>query len=469
MSTQTPAPPRRGPMGHWVLLGAPAIAGLVTVYVLMGPGAYRPVQAARVFGYTAPGATQTAFQVQLVQFDGDMVAPGPPASLELRVDGAVEGTWRGRLDPAREEAVEATVMLSGPWTDGALSLVVTNPVAETVLAEGTLRLSSPPAVRRAPDRGNSGLAIALTRGVGAVPELPEPLTIELTHPPNDASPRLEIEVQGGQVRWAEDRTAAHPSGSGATTSEALEVDTPTTRTCSPARCVWTWSLDVIAQATSTLVTAKATTNGEMFRTERLLDLKPGALWLAPDGRSLRAASPRDHAFVSLIGPKGRWWAQRVPMTVDDLGFAVASLDLPRALDHVPPGMALLLAGESGPATARSMAWPLPRRPLSIEPPSLQLVADGLPAARTIERGRVNVIRRGAVALVVCVAGWVFFGLFLARRRAGQTLTEVLRHAAIDPETVVTRPSRGGLLWLSIALGLGFLTLSSLALVGLNLP
>jgi len=439
--SSAPPPPKRSP--GWSLIaiaGVPAIAGAVTTGVLVGPGRQRPVDAARVYGRPTRDAPQLALQVQVVRFDGDLVTPAPALDLTVALAGATSGRWSGPLAPGDDEAAEAVVTLSSGWTKDAAILSIMR-ADGGVLAEAVIHPEPAPPPPSGVAPPPDGLSITLPRG-GAVPELPEPMVVILVAPPHEAAPKLTVEVQGGTI---------------------TEVPKPT-RDCDDARCRWTWDFEVISRATSTGVTAHATLEGDRFTHEQWLELRPGALWLSPDGREVRAASPREHAFVALHDARGRAWATRLTMTVDERGFASAPLSLP----PLPSPAAVSLASEPGVAADRRWVWPVASRPLAAAPP-MRLLADGLPAARTREAARQARARRPAFALVVVAAFFELAFLYWQRQSSQAQLTRRMREAEIDPEQVTARPAAWWLVVLSGALLLAFLALATLALFGAQLP
>jgi len=422
------------------VVGVPTVAGVVTTAVLVGPGRTRPVDAARVYGVVEPGTEQVALQIRVVRFDGDLITPAPPRQLEAFLEGAASGRWTGRIDPAAEEAAEAVVPLDQPWAGGSATLTVSDGAGTLARNELVPRDQSAPPVPPVPVV--QGLSISLARG-GAVPELPEPLTVSLVTPTTEAAPALEMAIDGGDLD---------------------ETPSPE-RECDDLRCRWFWKLDVVSRATSTLVKATATLDEERFHHEQWLPLRPGALWLAPDATSVRAASPRENAFVAVHGSHGRVWSRRLSMAVDARGFASAPLSLPT----LPPGPAVVtLASEAGPARDRRTSWPLPGHP-EIVAPSMTLLADGLPAARERERTRQEHARIPAFALVVAAALFEVAFLYWQRRRSQLDLARRMREAHIDPETVTSRPAAWWLVVLTGALLLAFLALAALALFGTQLP
>lgn len=437
------APPLKPKLG-WPLLaivGVPAIAGAVTTGVLVGPGRTRPMDAARVYGRPTQGADQIALQVEVVRFDGDVIVPAPALDLKLTVTGVTSGEWAGRIDPRVDEAAEAVLKLSSGWAGGPARVTVEGPDGAELAAAEMVPQPAPPATPAAfppPE----GLSITLPRG-GAVPELPEQMVVTLVSSSREATPALSMKIQGG------DLTA---------------VPTPK-RSCDEARCRWTWDFDVTSRATATGVTATATLEAERFEREAWLELLPGALWLAPNGREVRAASPREHAFVALHDARGRAWATRLAMKVDERGFASAPLQLP----PLPLGpAAVALASEPGVAGDRRWVWPVGTSPRAAAPPMI-LLADGLPAAQAREEARKARARRPAFALVLVAGFFELAFLYWQRQRSAAELARHMREADIDPERVTTRPAAWWLVVLSGALLLAFLALATLALFGAQLP
>lgn len=399
------------------------------------------MDAARVYGRPTQDADQIALQVEVVRFDGDVIIPAPALDLRVAVAGATAGEWTGRLDPSVDEAAEAVMTLSPGWKHGPARLTVTGPEGTELAAAEMVPQPRLPTVAAA-SPPPEGLSVTLPRG-GAVPELPEQMVVTLVSSSREATPVLSMKIQGGDLS---------------------EVPAPK-RSCDETRCRWWWDFDVTSRATATGVTATATLDAERFEREVWLQLLPGALWLAPNGREVRAASPREHAFVALHDARGRAWSTRLAMKVDDRGFASAPLHLP----PLPSGpAAIALASEPGLASDRRWVWPVGSLPQATAAPMV-LLADGLPAAQAREEARKGRARRPAFALVIMAGFFELAFLYWQRQRTTADLARRMREADIDPDRVTTRPAAWWLVVLSGALLLAFLALATLALFGAQLP
>ncbi|HZO13765.1 MAG TPA: hypothetical protein VFB62_10925, partial [Polyangiaceae bacterium] len=79
------------------IYGVPALAGLVTAAVLIGPGREQQVVGARVWGFVSQGAQSSALRVHTVLHYGGAYLSSAQDEIELTVEheGRVLGSWRG--------------------------------------------------------------------------------------------------------------------------------------------------------------------------------------------------------------------------------------------------------------------------------------------------------------------------------------------------------------------------------------
>ncbi len=164
-----------------------------------------------------------------------------------------------------------------------------------------------------------------------------------------------------------------------------------------------------------------------------LPVLPGAIWLEPPGGEapgrlrLIAPAPRERAYVSIVGERGRVRGAAVPLARDAAGFWSGEATV--ALGE--GAIAAVIAGDPYEQGAGTVAWPIgpgaPER--AVTPPRIALLADGLPAAEARERLRAGRARRAGLAVLGAAGLAEALLLLLRSRRAARKLEAHLQEAS----------------------------------------
>jgi len=447
------------------MYGVPVAAGLVTAAVLIGPGDERPAVGARVRGLVAAGASSAALQVHTVSFHRGVYRPVSVGELTLELSAGADavGRWSGRTDQAG--IAEALCALQAP-VDAQLGIRLS--AAGEPLAIGDVEvapsLQVDPPLRPTPPAGETSLSVWTNRGF-AVPPFPEVLEIAAVQPRSDdpdaapATPTLVVKPQGAEVHGAE---------------------RPPRVSCSGGRCRYRWRVQVAAKAPSVQLEVEVTSpDGPLGRWQGQLPLQAGGIWLDPKLREgerglelvMRAATPRDEVFVSLVSARGRFFAAVVPTMTDDRGFSSAILLLPPLPDEP---ISALLSSAAAEVPGSTTAWPLQPDRGQVAQPFSRVLVDGMPAAIAAEERRQTMARRPAYGLVLAAGLFELLYLWRRRRRARVRLDAHLRRASAEVEreadarTVAAMQQSMPLLWLIILMGglaLMFAILAALAAFG----
>jgi hypothetical protein len=299
------------------------------------------------------------------------------------------------------------------------------------------------------------MSVRMVRGflVPPFPEVMEVTDSAATAPASASatarSPRLSASAEGADV-------------------QALGRATP--YDCHGDRCAHRWRVEVSAKAPSVNVELTVRSGSEERVWRGPLDVRQGGLWLDPDAVTrgtlhLRAASPKDEVYVSLLQPSGRVWGAVVRMDADERGFANGKVSLPELPSHQPA--TLLASSDPGESPEFTTAWPLFPDRAMVEPRTLEPVLDGMPAAIASEQERSARVRMPAFGLVL--AAGLFELLFLWRRnRLARAKLE--RHLQTHPgaEGVIRLDAIAGttpVLYLTLffgALVLAFIILAAVA-------
>lgn len=377
------------------LYGVPALAGLITAGVLLGPASERPAVGAQIHGLVVVGADRCALRVHTRQhLQGAYADVTAPVTVSVHAGGALIGSARAEALPI----AEVVVPLAQPVA-GALDVLVSSGGAS--LAQVTLEPQPPlvpePIPMHHKSQHDADLVLGLARGF-AVPELPERLVVQVTLPESSGRPALTASAVGADLG---------------------PVGEPR-RICKRARCGHTWEVDVTARAPAVVLDVAITREGKpVVSWSGPLPIVAGRLWVDPAGEDtlrVRSAVPRDEAFVSLVSRHGRFWGAHVPMISDALGFSAGSVALP----PLPDGPVVAwVSGDADEAESSSAPWPL--RGATFTRGRSTPLADGLPAAIEREEGRRRDARRPAYALIVAAGLFELVYLVWRARRARQRL------------------------------------------------
>ena len=400
-------------LGRTAILVIPTIAVAITALVLLGPGALRPAVGVRLRGAPLAGGRVLALRLEAVKslYDVNDVTALDRIQVDAIAGGVRLGTWTGDadVDGIAEVRLEASAPIQGP-----LGVVVTR--NGTVLAKGTvpLRAASPIERRRGfvpgTAQGALGIQVEAVRGALAAP-FPETLAFTVTEAPGGAPVQadLELAVVGAELFAA--GSAANAA------AEALPFRL-TTNDRGAARAV----IKPLSHDVTLTITAK--TLEKTGRWEGLLPVVPGAAWIDPAGGlgPLTVVSPAPHAFayLSFWGEEGRVAGAALPLVKDADGFYRARVTSP--LPAGAPFLYVSVAGDALEQGAGTVAWPLRPAEAAVAARPIELMLDGIPAARELETARAWGARRTGLA-VIAAAALAEILLLLYRSRAAQQKLE----------------------------------------------
>ena len=400
-------------LGRIAILVIPTVAVAVTALVLLGPGALRPAVGVRLRGVPFAGGHVLALRLEAVKslYDVDDVTALAGIHVDAIAGGARLGTWSGDadVDGIAEVRLESPTPIEGP-----LGVVITRSGA--LLGKGTipLRAAEPVGQRRGFVPGTTGgtlrIQVEAVRGALAAP-FPETLSLTVTEVLGGAPVKadLELAVLGADV------TAA---GSAANAAPAELPFRLTTNDRGAARVV----LKPLSHDVNLTITAN--TLEKTGRWDGMLPVIPGAAWIDPASRlgPLTVVSPAPHAFayLSFWSEAGRVAGASLPLSKDPDGFFRA-----RVTPQLPTGARILfvsVAGDPLEQGAGTVAWPLRPAEAAFTTRPFELMLDGVPAARELEKARAWSSRRAGLA-VIAAAALAEILLLLYRSRASQKKLE----------------------------------------------
>ena len=416
-----------------ILFGVPTLAGLAVGFVLLGPGARRVVEGARVFGLPVEGAAVGALRIALVRRLGE---------LEVPTGGRVEVEW-SRAGEVFARSV-ATVDADG-WADVTLRFDTPFPQSAhltvrrgaTVLATGDAEAHpSPRLVDASVCESNGPLTLCVPRGI-AVPEFPERVSVTMRGGNElESGTLIELDAAGGRV--------TRPSNRGG-------------HRCERGECVVTANFDVVALAPSVPLDVHAT-DASKSRLYAELPLRAGGLWLEPSdepGRALviRSATLKGVVYASFITAEGRSWGGAVRMQELPDGTATGRVDLPSPQAAAAQGATLVISSDAEEPKEHSVAWPVSNGQRR-EPALVERILDGVPAALNREEARIRAVRWPTAGAIATSSVAVLLTLSLRIRRMRERFE---RHLAGAGSDVPIPPMRLGLT-------IGVLVLVALALL-----
>jgi hypothetical protein len=403
----------RGMLGRTVIVVIPTIAVAVTALVLLGPGALRPAVGVRLRGVPFAGGRVLALRLEAVKslYDVDDVTALDRIHVDAVAGGVRLATWSGDadVDGIAEVRLEASAPIQGP-----LGVVVTRD--GVLLGKGTvpLRAADPIGTGRGfvpgTAEGALGIQVEAVRGALAAP-FPETLAFTVTEAPGGAPVQadLELAVLGADL---------YRAGSAANAAAEALPFRLTTNDRGAARVV----LKPLAHDVNLTITAK--TLEKTGRWDGLLPVVPGAAWIDPAGGlgPLTVVSPAPHAFayLSFWSEEGRVAGATLPLAKDPDGFYRARVTPP-----LPTGARVLyvsVAGDPLERGAGTVAWPLRPAEAAVVTRPFELMLDGIPAARELEKARAWSARRAGLA-VIAAAALAEILLLLYRSRASQQKLE----------------------------------------------
>lgn len=400
-------------LGRTAIVVIPTVAVAVTALVLLGPGALRPAVGARLRGVPIAGGRAVALRLEAVKslYDVDEVTALDGIHVDAIAAGARIGAWSGDAD--KDGIAEVRLESSAP-IEGPLGVVVTR--RGVVLAKGTipLRPADPIAARRGfvpgTAQGALGIQVEAVRGALAAP-FPETLAFTVTEILGGVPVQADLEIAAGGAELSIPGSAAI----GGAEPAPFRL---TTNDRGVARVV----VKPLAHDVNLTITAK--TLEKTGRWDGLLPVVPGAAWIDPAGGTgpLTIVSPAPHAFayLSFWSEEGRVAGASLPLVKDADGFYRA-----RVTPQLPAGARILyvsVAGDPLERGAGTVAWPLRPAEAAVAPQSIELLLDGLPAARDLEASRAWSARRAGLA-VIAAAALAEILLLLSRSRASQQKLE----------------------------------------------
>jgi len=473
-------------LDHVAIYGVPALAGAITALALLGPGSEQVVVGARIRGVLATGANRCAVRVHTVAHRAEVYHSMALGSVrrEIEHDGAVIGSWEGATQ--KGGLAEAVAKLGQPLT-GSTTLRLSSD--GRALAEATVTVPPPLAIHGPPapavQTGQLPITVLVPRGF-TVPPFAERLVVSTVVPPTQPTPgpapdkdqapnrpAPSSEKGGGPVQTPE----VEPPPLLATSAEGAEVrqiGRPIRQHCDSAGCRYQWQLEVTVTApTAQLDLEVRTADGKISAWRGALPVQPGRMWLDPKATthgelSVQAATPKEEAYVSLVGPTGRLWGGRAPLNADERGFSSGTLGLP----ELPSGpLMVLLSSDASEPMDTTVAWPLRPELGSVEARPLALLADGMPALIAQEQDRRSKARRPAYGLVLTAGLFELLFLWRRGRMTRSRLRSHLRKASLTPagakldHATVEAVAKGTpLLWLMLMSGGLALAFAILALV-----
>lgn len=393
-----------------VLFGLPTLAGVAVAFVLVGPGARRTVEAARVHGLPTSGAREGVLRVEVVRRYGDLEVPGE-GSVDIdwsqagnplgTAVGRIEGTgWGDVAVPFREPLV------------GRATLTVCR--GGRLLVTGDVEASPSPLVLDASACESSGdLEVCVPRGV-AVPELPERVLIKIRiGAAVETAVKVKLDAPGGDV---------------------MAVAGADTRRCEGASCLVVRAFDVVARAPSVPLDVEVA-GAVSARLHGELPLRPGGLWLDPTATPngalrVRSATPRSVAYASLVTREGRLWGGPVPLDEKADGTSMGSVAWPEGIRADLEGATLVLSSEPDEPAERAVAWPLTGSQ-RVEPATMRRLLDGVPAAMAREEARVRAVRWPVAGAIVASAAALLATLALRIRRSRERFDRHLEGAGAE--------------------------------------
>jgi hypothetical protein len=431
-----------------VLYGLPTLSGLAIAFVLLGPGARRSVEAARVYGVPVVGAVRYAVRVETVRRFGDLEAPQ---------GGAVELVWNAGGDALGVTAANAN---GDGWTE--LAGEFSSPLPETaelvvrrgstMLAQGTVRarprLATVPSRRCESSRSEDGtLEVCVLRGV-AVPESPEQVTVtwKTAAGADQTRAALELTATGGELQKLRSSPGA---------------------VCDARGCVETFIYSLVARAPTVSLDAELRRGARRVSYHGELPLQLGGIWLDPasrrDGRvTLRSAGPHDVAYVSLLTEGGRSWGGIVPLSAEPNGFSRATFATPSFPAFADPSATLVVSSDPTEPPGRVVAWPMGSNE-RVDAVPVALLVDGIPFAVAREEQRRTAIRL-PVAGVVGMSALALLAVFVRRVTSARHRLEA--HLASQGQSRALSDRRWGLVPLVLAaLAVAFAALALVAAYG----
>jgi hypothetical protein len=243
------------------------------------------------------------------------------------------------------------------------------------------------------------------------------------------------------------------------------VNGPEPGICRGGRCVSRFWFEAIARAPNPELELVASTGSQKRQLRMPMPLRPGGIWLAPGALEskelrLRSATPKTHAYLSLLGEHGRRWGAIVPLTEGEQGASSGRVALP---DLEPGPWLALISSDPYEPPEHTAPWPLAPQLRAVEIAPLELLVDGVPAAVAAEEQRVRRVRIPVIGLIAAAAIAILLQIAVAGRRARR---ELERRIAADTDTssaqAIARTPMAWAVVVAVALALAFAAMATIA-------
>lgn len=428
------------------LLGllTPLVTVALVGVLVLGAGAPRSIQAARVWGGPTDGIPRWSGWVEAGSGeDGASPLSGLRVDVEARPLGGAPLARTVVLDAEGQAEIAFDFPGGAP---GQVEIRVLQGGGE--LARGPLALGVQRWLERAgrrggvlpvTSRGRVKLRAAPSRGAFAVP-FASPLWIQAERGGSPAAEvRLHVSAGGAQVALAD-----------------LTTD---------SRGVARTELQPQEHAVTLSIRAAEPGAGELTAS---IPVIPGALFAERRKERVWIASPveREEAFVTFVSERGRWSSVRLPLQRNGRGGSEASLPMPKEL----PAESWAVVSSTRVPTAARVGWPLfdSDEPLVTLDAADVLLLDGFPAARARERQRQRRVMVWALAAGLAGAVVTVLSLLWSARRQRRWLDAHLSRQLGQTEAAqVAPPARLRTLLVTGSILLGFLLIALVTAWRLN--
>lgn len=421
----------RGMLGRTAIVVIPTVAVAVTALVLLGPGALRPAKGVRLRGAPAAGATVIALRLEALTslYDVDEVTALDGIHVDATSGGARLSGWSGDADKdgIAEVRLESPTPIPGP-----LQVLVTR--AGVLLGHGEIPLG--PTTPIVPGRGlvagsargDLGIQVEATRGALAAP-FPDAVSLLVTEILGGAPAQADVELS---VVGADLFKPGAPTNGAA---EAMPYRL-TTNDRGAARVV----IKPLAHDVTLTITAR--TLEKTGHWEGVLPVIPGAAWIEPGSGvgPFVVVSPAPHAFayLSFWSETDRVGGASLPLAKDPDGFYRARVAPPPSLSGKTAYVSV--AGDPLERGSGTVVWPLRPAEGTAAARPLELLLDGIPEARALEKARAWSARRAGLAVIAAAALAEILLLLYRSRASQQKLEEHFLEGEADDS-----PDRPGLL------------------------
>ena len=366
-----------------LVLALPALATVLVVVVLFGPGQERPIRAARVMAAGDEPGGARSLRIETIERGAPIPKPVGVPDLSLFVAGQDSPIWTGETGPTG--VVEAK-----PTTPVEPGSTVTLRSGGQTLARGTLRPSPGPPPSVVPGsltgvaEGDLDVTAQVSTGV-LVPSLPGVVSVDV----QEGSRPVAVGKLTGRA------TSVEPA--------ALEAEVRDGRALV--------TLTVIAPPAVLELEAEAGGRRGTLRVE--LPALMGAIGATAtnDRLTLVSPAPRDVAFVSLFDRRGRIGGGVVDLRPSPDGFFRGEMPLQ------PRVHALTVASDAHETGAATATWPGPESVGAATAPHLAVVLDGMPQAVASEAARLSAVRTATTAALSLAAALEIALLLWTRQRA----------------------------------------------------